>query len=150
MKFARRTNGIPGVAGRPEPRLLAADADAVPYYKDPSATIKEVGDRVGVSVGCRCGQFAVLAAGRMAVTSAGTVCTTQVWASSWAVCGSGCWAHCYCYYWHGKCNIWQVVLHSLGGVCPTIRTPAPQSRRWGCSMHYSTILHSLSHTLSLT
>jgi hypothetical protein len=84
VKFARRTNGIPGVAGRPEPRLLAADADAVPYYKDPSATIKEVGDRVGVRVGCRCGQFVVMAAGRVAVIGIGMVCATY---GRWHVTG---------------------------------------------------------------
>jgi len=39
VKFVRRTNGIPGVAGRPEPRL---DGNGPPYYSDDSATIKEV------------------------------------------------------------------------------------------------------------
>ena len=42
VKFARRTSGIPGVAGRPEPPL-GGPSEVVPYYKDPSATIKEVG-----------------------------------------------------------------------------------------------------------
>jgi hypothetical protein len=37
VKFARRTSGIPGVPGRPEPRL-----DGLPYYNDDSAMVKEV------------------------------------------------------------------------------------------------------------
>jgi hypothetical protein len=39
VKVARRTSGIPGVAGRPEPRM---EEGLLPYMEADSTTIKEV------------------------------------------------------------------------------------------------------------
>lgn len=39
VKVARRTSGIPGVAGRPEPRM---EEGRLPYMEADSTTIKEV------------------------------------------------------------------------------------------------------------
>lgn len=45
VKFARRTSGIPGVPGRPEPRM-----QGLPYYEDDNAMVKEVGNMVASAV----------------------------------------------------------------------------------------------------
>lgn len=81
VKVARRTNGIPGVPGRPEPRM-----EGLPYLEADSTTIKEVRVRVRVSMtrwgfrvqgvyGCACPCMAACQA-RNALC---TVCCLLLW-----------------------------------------------------------------------